>query len=148
MNAEDLGQKINSLIREGEVTQIFPDRMTARVTFSDRDDNVSAELKILTQGSSKNKSYFNYDIGTQVLCLFAANDETSGTGWIVGSTFNDVDKVPEGVDENTKRVEFADGSYVSYNHQNHEMKINCKGTLEIDCEGDITIKGRNIFLNE
>ena len=121
--------------------------MTARVTFGDKDDNVSAELGILTQGSSKNKKYFNFAIGDQVVCLFAPNDETSGTGWIVGSSFNEVDKVPENVDADVQKTEYEDGSFVSYNTSTHEMEINCKGTLKITCEGDITVKGKNIFLN-
>lgn len=148
MGDNELGQKVNSLVREGEITQIYPERMTARVTFDDRDDNVSAELSILTQGSSKNKSYFNFSVGDQVVCLFAPNDETSGTGWILGSTFNDVDKVPENVDENTRRTEYADGTFISYNSKTHEMEIGCKGTLKIKCEGNIYINGANIFLNE
>ena len=148
MSSDDLGQKINSLVREGEITQIYPERMTARVTFGDKDDIVSAELGILTQGSAKNKKYFNYDIGDQVVCLFAPNDETSGTGWIIGSAFNEVDKVPEKVDADVQKTEFADGTFISYNRKTHEMEINCKGVLRVNCQDNIYIMGANVFINE
>ena len=148
MDYDSLSQKINSLVREGEITQIYPERMTARVTFGDKDNNVSAELSITTQCSAKNKKYFNYDIGDQVVCLFAPNDETSGTGWIIGSSFNEVDKIPEDVDADVQKTEFSDGTFVSYNRKTHEMEIACRGNLKIICEGNVFIQGKRIDLNE
>ena len=147
MSDNELGQKIKSLVREGTVCAVFPEKMTARVTFEDKDDNVSAELPILTTGSAKNKAFWLPDIDDVVVCLFAPNDEESGTGWILGTRFNEVDKTPSNVDADTTRREYSDGTYTSYNRKSHEMEINCKGNLKITCEGDITIKGRNIFLN-
>ena len=147
MSDNELGQKIKSLVREGTVCAVFPEKMTARVTFEDKDDNVSAELPILTKGSAKNKVFWLPDIDDVVVALFAPNDEESGTGWILGTRFNEVDKTPNNTDADTTKQEFSDGTYISYNRKSHEMEINCKGNLKITCEGDITIKGRNIFLN-
>ena len=148
MDSNELGQKVKSLIREGTVCAVFPERMTARVTFDDKDDAVSPELPILTKGSAKNKDFWLPDINDVVVCLFAPNDEESGTGWILGTRFNDVDKTPEGMDADTTKRTYSDGTYISYNRESHEMEINCKGNLKIVCEGNIFIKGVRIDLNE
>lgn len=139
MDSGELEQKMRSLIREGTVSVVYSERMTARVTFGDKDDNVSAELPVLTQGSSKDKVYWLPSVDDVVVCLFASNDEESGTGWILGTRFNDVDKTPENTNKDTRKTQYEDGTFIQYNKSTH--------TLEINCVGDIIIKGKTIFLN-
>ena len=48
---------VNNCVREGTVDKVYPERHSARVTFEDRDDLVSAEIPVLCTYASKNKSF-------------------------------------------------------------------------------------------
>ena len=135
------------LVKEGVVSEVFADRHSARVTFEDKDNLVSAELPVVTTFAFDNKSYAMPDVGEKVLCLFATNDGTSGEGWIIGSRYHEK-STPTVKDVNINRIDFKDGTFIEYNRKSHAMKIQCKGTLEITCEKDIIIKGQRIYLNE
>lgn len=131
--------KARDIVRSGVVSATFPERNSARVTFEDKDDNVSAELRILNSGSLKNKHYWMPDVGDEVVCIYATNDENYGTGWIIGACYNK-DAVPRVHSQDKMRIDFADGTWIEYDRSSHELNINCIG--------DIRIKGKNIFLNE
>lgn len=143
------------IVKEGIISEVFPERHTARVTFEDKDNMVSAELPIITLWAMENKAYALPDIGETVLCLFATNADTTGEGWIIGSRFHDK-STPNANNQDICRVDFKDGTSIEYNRKDHALKVECKGTLEIKCDKDITItteknmilKGENIFINE
>ena len=127
------------LISEGIVSVVYPERHSARVTFPDKDDVVSAELPILTPCGSQNKSYSLPDVGESVICLFASNDDTSGTGFILGARYDD--KNPPAVNsQDITRMDFKDGTFIQFDRAKSELKIECKG--------DIIINGKRIFLNQ
>ncbi|MBQ9487273.1 MAG: phage baseplate assembly protein V [Selenomonadaceae bacterium] len=143
------------LVKEGIVSEVYPARHSARVTFEDKDNVVSAELPIMTLWALDNKAYALPDIGETVLCLFATNADTTGEGWIIGSRFHDKSK-PNANAQDVMRIDFKDGTSVEYNRKQHALKVECKGTLEIKCDKEIsivseenmTLKGKNIFINE
>jgi len=127
------------LISEGIVSVVYPERHSARVTFPDKDDVVSAELPILTTCGSQNKSYSLPDVGESVICLFATEDDMSGTGFILGARYDD--KNPPAVNsQDVTRIDFKDGTFIQFDRAKSELRIECKG--------DVIINGKRIFLNE
>ena len=134
----ETSSEARQLVREGIVSVVYPERHSARVTFPDKDDVVSAELPVLTSCGSQNKLYSLPDVGESVICLFAGNDDLSGTGFILGARYDD--KNPPAVNsQDITRLDFKDGSYLQFDRAKSELKIECKG--------DVIIKGKRIYLN-
>lgn len=127
------------LVKEGVVTACFPERHTCRIEFEDKDGLVSDELPVLTPWAFDNKSYAMPDVGETVVCLFASNADTTGTGWIIGSRFHDKSK-PNANSQDVARIDFKDGTFIEYDRSKHKLQINCVG--------EIYIKGKMIYLNE
>lgn len=127
------------VVREGIVSVVYPERHSARVTFPDKDDVVSAELPILGLFSAKNKSYALPDVGESVVCLFSGNDDMSGTGFILGARYDDKNK-PAANSQDITRLDFSDGTFIQFDRGKSELRIECKG--------DVIIKGKRILLNE
>ena len=69
---------IKQLARIGVVSSVDAAAGTARVAFTDLDNTVSQDLRILTRGSKHDKDYWIPDIDEQVVCLMLPN--TSGRG--------------------------------------------------------------------
>lgn len=116
----------------------YPERHSARVEFEDKDGLISAELPILIPCAAQNKFYSLPDIGETVVCLTATNTD-DGTGWIIGSRYHDK-ATPKVNSQDKTRMDFADGTFIEYDRQSHELNINCIG--------DIKINGKRIYLNE
>lgn len=127
------------IVKEGVVSEVYPERHTARVTFDDKDSLVTAELPIITTWAQSNKMYALPDVGETVLCIFATNDGTSGEGWIIGSRFHEKSK-PNAKSQDVSRIDFKDGTFIEYDRKSHK--------LQIECKGEIYIKGEKIYLNE
>ena len=125
------------ILRRGIVSAVYPERHSARVTFEDEDNLVSAELPILTTFASKNNFYALPDISEQVICLYEENDGGEGTGVIIGSIYSDVNK-PKANSQDICRVDFGE-NFIEANR--------ATGNLNIKFKGDITINGKNIYLN-
>ena len=130
---------MKNLIRAGQVSSVNPVRCTARVTFLDRDNLVSAELPVLQPCAAGNQFYSLPDVGNSVLCLMLPNDDCGGAGFILGSLYSDEKKTPTD-NQDVSMIRFEDGTTLSYDRNKHE--------LNIKCVGDIKINGRNIYLND
>ena len=126
------------IVRHGKISAVYPERHTVRVTFEDSDEVVSAEMPYLTTSASKNNLYRLPDIEEEVVCIFEGNDAGEGDGFCIGSFYNEKN-VPRETNQDVFRLDFDGGSFFSFNRKT--------GNLEIHCEGDIRITGRNIFLN-
>lgn len=127
------------LIRVGIVTSTDPIKNTCRVTFEDKNNLVSSDLRILHRGSSAVKDYWMPAVGDEAVCIFATNDENYCDGFIVGTLFNEKDK-PNANKQEITRIDFSDGTFIEHNAKSH--------TLRIECAGNIYLKGRRIYLNE
>ena len=125
------------ILRRGIVSAVYPERHSARVTFEDEDNLVSAELPVLTTFESKNNFYALPAISEQVICLYEENDGGEGTGVIIGSIYSDVNK-PKANNQDICRVDFGE-NFIEANR--------ATGNLNINFKGDITINGKNIYLN-
>lgn len=126
--AIDILKTIRNISRVGIVSSVNPADMTARVTFPDRDDLVSADLHILTTGSQDTKVYWLPYVGEQVLCLFCVNDNNLTEGYILGTMYNNKDTPPAN-GQGVRAVKFADGSTV----------INDNGAITVNATGSVTI---------
>lgn len=133
-----MDSEARDIVKEGVVSEVYPQRHSARVAFEDKNSLVSAELPVLTCWALDNKSYALPDVGETVLCIFATNADTTGEGWIIGSRFHDK-STPNANSQDVSRIDFKDGTFIEYNRKSH--------ALTIECKGDITIKGKNIYLN-
>lgn len=130
------------LVREGRVTATFPERHTVRVEFEDKDNMTSAEMPILTTCAFDNKFYSMPDVGDMVVCLFASNADQTGTGWIIGSRFNDKSK-PNANSQDVMRMDFKDGTFVEYDRAKHELKVKCEGKVFVEAKKEISVKGED-----
>ena len=128
---------MKNLIRFGKVSAVIPERCAVRVVFDDRDNLVSAELLVLQSSCLNNRFYNLPDVGDSVLCLMAPNDE-HGAGFVLGSFFTEKNPAPA-QSSDISMVQFGEGSIISFDRAN--------SSLLIDCKGNITLKGKNIFLN-
>jgi phage baseplate assembly protein gpV len=107
--------------REGTVTEVFPERHSARVKFNDLDNLVSAEMPVLTLAAGKNKSYWLPDIDEKVVCLMASNSGQSGGGYIIGSLYTGKNKPAEKTAD-IYALKFSDNASISYKRGNNEDK--------------------------
>ena len=126
------------IVRHGVVSDVDAVGHRVRVTFADTDNVVSAWLPVITPLASKDNIYMLPDVGEEVICISETNDSEQGDGFCVGSMYNDINKTHAN-DINKKRVDFADGSFIEFDRST--------GNLQINCKGDIIIKGKNIYLN-
>ena len=128
-----------TLIREGVVTSVIPERCSCRVTFSDRDGLTSAELPILQPAGLKNKFYSLVDVGDSVVCLMMPNDPNGNSGYVIGSRYHDKNS-PPAASQDISMIKFDDGTTISYDRAAH--------VLSIDCVGTVKINGSEVRINE
>jgi phage baseplate assembly protein V len=114
------GGILMELIKTGRVSSVYPDRCTAKVVFSDRDDLVSGELQVVQTGSQDNKSYWMPTVGEQVVCLFPPNGK--GDGFILGTLYNDEDQ-PAVQSINKRTIRFQDGAVMEYDTEQHRLTL-------------------------
>lgn len=129
--------KIESLIRYGVVSAVYPERAAARVVYADRQDMVSAELPVLQAGCYQRRFYSLPKVGDNVVCLMVPNGE-DGAGFILGSFYSDVNRPPT-TDGNKLMLNVSDKLIITFDESTAELEINCKGRIRIN--------GKNIYLN-
>lgn len=129
---------MKNLIRYGKVSAVIPERCAVRVVFDDKDGLVSAELPVLQSSCLNNKFYNLPDVNDSVVCLMAPNDENGG-GFVLGAFYHEKNTPPAQV-QDISLIKFGDGTEIKYNRGTH--------LLEINCVGDVKIKGKRIDLNE
>lgn len=136
-------------IRLGKVTSCDPQKMRARVTFSDRTSSAgeltSAELPILSLGTETNKFYTNIDVGTTVVCCFLENDD-DGTGFILGCVATDVTEMKANSQDIT-RMDLGNSISLELDRSTGNANLKIKGDLTIEASGTVRIKGSKIYLN-
>lgn len=130
-----------NIIRIGKVSSVNVEDMTAKVVFPDKNNLISAELHMVNRGSLKYQDYWIPDIDEQVLCVFLPNVTGRGVseGFILGSFFSKISP-PQSANQNIRRVDFGDGSYIEHDRST--------GNMTIHATGNIKITGANIYINE
>ena len=136
------------VMRYGKVSSVDLKKCTARVVFEDRSDAVSPELPVMQKNTMNSKFYWMPEVGETAVCLYLSNGQESGL--IIGTIYSDADMpVPEISDEGKERygMWFKDGTYIKYEPDTHSLEIEVQGAINIKAAGDVTINGKNIFLN-
>lgn len=130
--------EIKNLIRIGSVSAVNGEVCSARVTFEEKDDLVSAELPIVTIGSRDTKAYWLPEVGTQVLCIFQPNMSGCGMndGFIIGAFYSLAD-MPVESNPDVRSITFADGSFIRYKD----------GDIEINAKGKLVLRGAVVEIN-
>lgn len=127
------------MLRFGNISEIDVNTGYARVRFTDN-EIVSDWLQVVVMGAISTKFFHMFDINEQVACLMDENDEE---GVILGALYND-DTKPTGGDKDVVKVNFPDGSFVSYNRSSHEYDINIQGKVNITSSGETTIEAQSV----
>lgn len=140
---EDVIEKLNSLIKIGEVSSVDCATGTARVVFDDDDNLVSNDLQVLQKNTIQNKDYYMPDVGEDVVCLFLP----SGTeeGFILGSVYAG-DITPPESSANKRTVKFADDTVISYDRATHQLSISIGATNIIANGSSVVIENPTIEL--
>ena len=125
-------------LRAGIIKEILPDKCRAIVHLEQDDDSDTYELSILQRNCLKNRHYHLPDVGEQVYVLL---DSEATEGMVLGAIYSDADPPPIS-DPDVCHFDFEDGTVVEYDRKQHSLrlKVSSKGTLEIECEGDVSIK--------
>lgn len=141
---DEILEKLNGLIRIGEVSSVDYANGTARVVFDDDDSIVSNDLQVLQKNTLQNQDFVMPDVGEDVVCLFLP----SGTeeGFILGSVYAGEVTPPES-SGNKRTVVFADGTKVSYDRAAHELKVEIDGATIQATPQKVSINAPAIELN-
>jgi len=127
------------MLRFGKISEIDASKGYARVKFTDN-DIVSDWLQVVVMGAISTKFFHMFDINEQVACLMDEGDEE---GVILGALYNDGTK-PEGGDENVVKVNFPDGSVISYDKSSSEYNIDIKGKINIKSTGEVSVQAQSV----
>lgn len=130
--------QIRNLFRVGRVSSVNGTACTARVTFPDKEELVSAELPVLQIGSLGTRGYWVPEINTQVLCAFLPNPSGKGInqGFILGAFYSTQDR-PAEQNPAIKSITFPDGSRIRYEG----------GVIEISAASAIKITAPRVDIN-
>lgn len=130
----DLEQRVENMIRVGVVSSITPDKGTARVAFSDRNNLVSHELPILVKQTLAVKDYYIPDVGEHVVCVFLPNGVEAG--FILGAFYSDSDTTPVAA-QKKRHITFDDGTVIEYDRESHTLLVDVKGDATIVTTGNV-----------
>lgn len=130
--------QLKNMVRVGIVSSVNGPACTARVTFPDKDNMVSAELPVLQMGSYRTEGYCLPEVNTKVVCLFLPNPAGNGIngGFIIGAYYSG-ENPPVESDASVRSVKFPDGSQVRYDN----------GVITISAAKEINLKAPIIHIN-
>ena len=119
-------------LRTGKVSSISYKTTTARVEFDDTPGEISKPLQVLTDHTNTERKYSMPSLKEDVVCIFLPGSNEAA-GFILGS-YSTEKNLPKDSGK-MKYIIFPDGTKIKYNFETH--------LLEVDCIGDIDIKGAN-----
>lgn len=127
---------LEDMIKVGIINEIDLKKSLYRVKF-EQDDNVKSYwFQPLYPSTNKDKTYFQYSLGEQVLVLMPY--EGNQDGYIVGSMYSEKDKPPR-FTEGIRYIQFEDGNYLQYDKNKKALTVNAP-----DCELVLNVKSLKI----
>lgn len=121
---ETLNGKTSPMLRVGTVSSVDEERSTVKVYFEDRDGSTSGDLRVVGLNTMMSKHYWLPDVDEQVLCLFDPRGVEDG--YVIGSTYSDVDKNPGELDNSKLRCRgmwFDERNYIYFDKDKKEFVI-------------------------
>ena len=107
----------------------------AKVKLYDCEEFETDWMHIPQMCTVKDKSFSNYEIGTEVALILGENGDD---GCIIGALYNDED-VSVSENNNIKTIVFSDGTNISYDKENHVFLLDIKGDATIKSERGLTL---------
>lgn len=113
----------------GLVKNIEYQPLRIQAILPDMDGMLSPWAQVLTARTQTAKHFDPPVMGEQVAILLYDDGESA---LCLGSVFSDVDNSPANEHEFCKI--FDDGTYITYNSDNHTLTVNATGTINIICQ--------------
>ena len=126
-------------IRVGKVSSIDHAAGTVRVVYHDRDDNVTADLPLLSD------EYHMPAVGDLVLVLHLSNGAEAGV--VLGRYWSGNNKPPEGAEGLYRKDLGRAPGEAMIRYDGSTLTIKCAGAINIQAGGAVTINGASIDLN-
>ena len=128
---------MSTAARVGKISSIDYAAGTVRVSYSDRDNEVTAPMPMLAH------EYEPPEIGDQVvvLCL------SSGGGVVLGKAWSEKNPPPDGVAGIYRKDLGNRPGQAVIKYDGSSLSITCTGGIEISAGGAVTINGASIDLN-
>lgn len=141
MTLSQLLVKLNNIVQIGTIheSKILDGRHLARVILDDDGINkrVSPFIPVKSLANSFGRAFFPIRSGEQVIVISPFGNINGG--FIIRSIFHKKCQVPSGANDNTAIVEFEDGTRLSYNSEQSELKMDVKKIVNILCE-EVSVK--------
>ncbi|MCS5421244.1 MULTISPECIES: phage baseplate assembly protein V [Psychrilyobacter] len=129
-------------LRTGKVSSINHKATTARVEFDDAPGIISKPLKVLMDHTNTEKNYSMPSIGENAVCIFLPH--APSVGFILGS-YSSEKNLPKDTGK-MKYIIFPDGTKIKYNFETHLLEINCVGDIDIKGANNVNISSKNIVM--
>lgn len=130
-------------LRTGKVSSINYKTTTARVEFDDTPGKISKPLQVLTDHTNTERSYSMPSVKENVVCIFLPGSD-EGFGFILGS-YSSEKNLPKDTGK-MKYIIFPDGTKIKYNFETHLLEIDCVGDVDIKGANNINISSKNIVM--
>lgn len=114
----NIEEVIKNLVRVGKVVGRDSNKARCRVEFQDNEGIVSYWCQVVVPMSHKSKYYHLPAINEMVLCLFLPFAEA--IGFILGSTYNKEDIIPDNANENKIIVEDRGNNKDEFDAEEHK----------------------------
>lgn len=148
---DNVSEELKKLIRWGVIVSVNQNN-TARVQFSDIDNIVSYDLRILVNNANKNKYQAPPDVGCNALCIMMPTGNSDG--FILGTFYNEKNTAPINSLNQVMHWTFEDGTVLDYDKSTSTLTANVNGpvivkttsTVNIDAAKTATVKCPKIDL--
>jgi len=148
---DNVSEELKKLIRWGVIVSVNQNN-TARVQFSDIDNIVSYDLRILVNNANKNKYQAPPDVGCNALCIMMPTGNSDG--FILGTFYNEKNTAPINSLNQVMHWRFEDGTVLDYDKSTSTLTANVNGpvivkttsTANIDAAKTATVKCPKIDL--
>jgi len=129
-------------LRTGKVSSINYKKTTARVEFDDAPGIISKPLKVLMDHTNTEKNYSMPSIGENTVCIFLPH--APSVGFILGS-YSSEKNLPKDTGK-MKYIIFPDGTKIKYDFETHLLEIDCVGDVDIKGANNVNISSKNIVM--
>ena len=129
-------------LRTGKVSSISYKTTTARVEFDDTPGEISKPLKVLTDHTNTEKNYSMPSLKEDVVCVFLPH--APNVGFILGS-YSTGKNLPKDTGK-MKYIIFPDGTKIKYNFETHLLEVDCVGDIDIKGANNVNISSKNIVI--
>ncbi len=130
-------------LRTGKISSVDHKKTTARVEFDDTPGFISKPLQVLTDHTNTERSYSMPSLNENVVCIFLPGSN-EGVGFILGS-YSSEKNLPKDTGK-MKYIIFPDGTKIKYNFETHLLEIDCVGDIDIKGANNINISSKNIVM--